>query len=76
MLNEVSDWIAASRSLVSSAAVSRWVGSKALTDRRWLMASNVSMEIAFLAKGAESDAVVRIFLPEVQPENRGTRARG
>jgi hypothetical protein len=43
MLKEVGDWIAASKSFVSSETVSRWVGSKALTDRRWLMASNVSM---------------------------------
>jgi hypothetical protein len=43
MLNDVGDWIAASRSFVSSAAVKRWLGSKAFTLRRWLIASNVSM---------------------------------
>ena len=76
MLNEVSDWIAAARSLVSSAAVKWWVGSKALTDRRWLMASNVSIEIGLIASGAEANAVVRVFLPDVQPENRVGWQRG
>ena len=43
ILNDVGNWIAASSSFVSSEALSRWVGSKAFTDRGLLMASNVSM---------------------------------
>jgi len=44
----VRDWTAASRSFVSSKAVNLWAGSKAFTDRRRLIASNVSMSIEFL----------------------------